>query len=204
MKHMKKSILLAALMSTLVIVPAEHAAATNRAGAWTLTVGSAYDFFADKRNMHDAWMLPTIQLGYDIDQNWAIEGGYGTFQTTQSAIGGGHNVSGDLYTVDGLYRLTNMGTTHIMYPIEPYISAGVGVYHINPNGFNAQNLGNINAGLGAQMFFGDSVALRGEARDIYTWAGSKNDVTLGFGVSFLFGGNTPKAEPTFKGEDFKA
>lgn len=191
---MKKSILLVALVSSLFNLTAE---AGNRAGAYTVTVGGAYDFWAAKRDLHNAWMLPTLALGYNLAENWAIEGGYGTFETSQNASIGGGSVSGDLYTIDGLYRFGNF----YRY-VEPYISFGVGVYHINPNGSNAQNQGNINAGLGTQIFFDDSVALRGEVRDIYTWVGSKNDITLGFGVSFLFGGSKP--QPVYKDESFKA
>ena len=197
---MKKSILLVALMGGLVVSTAD---AGNRAGAYTVTVGSAYDFLAQKRNLHDTWLLPTLQLGYDIDQNWAIEGGYGTFKTNYKGPYGHNNVTGDLYTLASIYRLTSLNQSS---PVEPFVSAGVGVSHINPNGANAQNLGNINAGLGAQMFFGEQVALRTEVRDVYTWAGSKNDVSVGLGVSFLFGGNSyeaPKAESGYKPEFIK-
>jgi hypothetical protein len=194
---MKKSILMVALISGLFSLTA---LAGNHPGAFTFTVGGAYDFWAADRNMHNAWLIPTAALAYNFDENWGIEGGYGTFETTQSTLGGGNSVSGDLYTVDGLYRFNN-----VFHCLEPYVSAGVGVYHINPNGSNAQNQGNINAGVGTEVFFDKSVALRGEVRDIYTWAGSKNDVTIGFGVSFLFGGGEPeKATPVFKGEDHTA
>jgi hypothetical protein len=190
MRHMKKSILVVAMISGLFSLTA---LAGNRPGAFTFTVGGAYDFWAPDRNMHNTWLLPTAALAYNFDEHWGIEGGYGTFEATQSTIGGGGSVSGDLYTVAGLYRFNN-----IYHCFEPFITAGVGVYHINPNGSNAQNQGNINAGLGTEIFFGDSVALRGDVRDVYTWAGSKNDVILGFGVSFLFGGETPTPAPVFK------
>jgi hypothetical protein len=192
MNQMKKRVLLFALVSTLVSLTAD---AGNRPGAFTFTLGGAYDFWSAKRDLHNTWLLPTAALAYNFDENWAIEGGYGTFEASQNASIGGDSVSGDLYTIDGLYRFGNQ-----FHCFEPYVAAGVGVYHINPNGSNAQNQGNIIAGIGTQVFFDNSVALRGEVRDIYTWAGSKNDVTVGFGVSILMGGDTPKAEPGFKGE----
>ncbi len=193
---MKKSILLVALISGLVTLTAQ---AGNRPDAFTLSFGGAYDFWSAKRDMHNTWLLPTAAIAYNLTENWAIEGAYGTFETSQNASIGGGSVSGDLYTIDGLYRFGNFYSY-----VEPFVEAGVGVYHINPNGSNAQNQGNINAGIGTQVFFDRSVALRGEVRDVYTWAGSKNDVILGFGVSFLFGGETPPPAPVYKGESVKA
>lgn len=199
---MRKSILLLALASGLSMIAAQNAMAGNRPGAITLTVGTAYDFFADKRNLVNTWLIPSAALAYNFDENWAIEGAWGTFGTSQSTSAGAGGVKGDLYTVDGLYRF---GTYNFYQKLDPYVSAGLGVYHINPNGTNAENLANFNAGVGTQMFFDDSIALRAEVRDLYTFAGGKNDVTVGFGVSILFGGHTDKPEPVspYKGDEVK-
>jgi OmpA-OmpF porin, OOP family len=196
MQNMKKSILLLAMVSGLTLLSAQSAHAGNRPGAVSFTVGAAYDFWADKRNLRNTWLLPAAALAYNFDENWAIEGAWGTFGTSMTSSAGGGGVKGDLYTVDGLYRF---GTYYNQF--EPYVSAGVGVYHINPNGTNAENLGNINAGVGTEIFFDNSIALRGEVRDLYTMSGGKNDVTVGFGVSYLFGGNTPApVTAPYKGE----
>jgi OOP family OmpA-OmpF porin len=194
---MKKGILLLAMASGLSLLASHGAYAENRAGAFTLTPGVAYDFFASKRNINNTWLLPTVGIAYNFDERWAIEGTFATFGTSQQGAGAHPSVRGNLYTVDGLYRLGHYNM------FEPYISAGLGAYHINPNGSNAYNQANLNAGLGTQMFFSDSIALRTEVRDLYTMSGGKNDVTVGFGISFLFGGQSqqlPVAAPSYKDE----
>jgi hypothetical protein len=190
---MKKSATLFVLAGCLTALMSQTVVAANRAGAFTITPGVAYDFFSAKRNLNNAWLLPTVQLAYDFDEKWAAEFMYGTFGTSQSIAGGTGSATGDLYTMDGLYRF---GTYYSM--VQPYISFGVGATHINPNGSSAENIGNINAGLGAQVFFDKSVAFRAEARDIYTMSGGKNDVTLGIGVSYLIGGDAPQPMPVYK------
>jgi OOP family OmpA-OmpF porin len=194
---MKKSIILFAVASGLTLLASQSATAGNRAGAFTLTPGAAYDFFAQKRNLENAWLLPTVALGYDITENWGVEGMYSNFGASQKGASQTGNVTGNLYTLDGIYHFMKFDM------LEPYLSAGLGVMYVNPNGSDAYNQADINAGLGAQLFFGESVALRGEVRDIYTMAGGENDVTLGFGVSFLMGGQDNHAPASYKGERFK-
>lgn len=184
---MKKGFLLLAIASGLSLLASHGAYAGNRSGAVTITGGAAYDFFAAKRNINNTWVIPTVGLAYNFDERWAIEGTYGNFNTKQAGAALSVPVKGNLYTIDGLYRVGQYGM------FEPYVSAGLGVYDINPNGSSASNQANLNAGLGTQIFFDNSIALRGEVRDLYTMSGGKNDVTLGLGVSFLFGGNNQKA-----------
>jgi hypothetical protein len=189
-KNMRQSLLLLMLASMLSIMMIQSAFAGNRPGAYTLTVGGAYDIFANKRNLDNAWLLPTVDIAYNINETWALEGTWGLFYATQVHQTDNQNVTGNIYTLDALYRFGSFDNRW-----EPYVSAGFGASHINPNGNDAQNEGNINAGVGTQLFFDKNIALRGEVRDLYTLNGGKNDVTLGFGVSFLFGGDTPVAKP---------
>jgi hypothetical protein len=193
---MKKSIIVLAIASSIGLLVSQNVFAGNRPGAITFTPGAAYAFLADKRNISNTWLIPTLAIAYNFDERWAIEGTYGAFNAGKNN-GVTGNVDGNLYTVDGLYRFGQYGM------LEPYVSAGLGVFRINPNDPDAVNQANINAGLGAQMFFHDSVALRGEVRDLYTMSGGQNDVTVGLGVSFLFGGSTPASAPLSKDVAYK-
>src|ERR1700722_18580141 len=104
---MKKSLILFVMASSLTLLTAHNTFAGNRAGAFTLTPGAAYDFWASKRNLANTWLIPTLALGYDFSQNWGIEGAWGTFGTSQTRSAGAGNVKGDLYTIDGLYHFGN-------------------------------------------------------------------------------------------------
>jgi len=179
---MQKNILVGCALLGMSVLVSAPAVAYNKAGTVTLTTSAGYDFFASRRNLQDTFVLPTVALAYNIDPTWALEGSYGTVLDTKrsNSAGGGHT-RGGLYLVDGLYRFEQ----HAM--LQPYVSAGVGLLYLNPNGTDATNQMNVNAGVGAQAFFAESVALRGEVKDLYTMAGGKNDLLVDFGVSFLMG-----------------
>lgn len=176
---MKRSRIICAVLAGLTVFCGSMAVASNNAGDVTITPGLGYDFFAGKRNLHNTVVIPQLAVAYNFTDKWAIEAAYGRLNTSYNYSVGG-SVDGNLYTVDGLYRFT------LCPRLQPYVSAGLGVLYLNPNGTDATNQTNINAGVGAQLFMGHSVALRTEVRDLYTMSGGKNDVLLNLGVSFLF------------------
>jgi OOP family OmpA-OmpF porin len=168
----------------LAILSVSNVTAGNRTGATTLTLATAYYHFDYKRHLNNESM-PNVALAYNFSDQWAMEGGIGVVNTHQTAPLGRASVRGYLYTVDTIYRFLPQQR------LEPYISFGVGMLSMKPNGLDATNQGNINAGIGTQIFFTDSIALRGEVRDLYTTTGAgKNDYMLNFGLSFLMGGTT--------------
>ncbi len=165
----------------LALLTASHAAAGNQAGATTLTLAGAYYHFASSRHLQNT-SLPNIELAYDLTDRWALEGGVGAVNTNQQPSAGGVGVHGFLYTADAIYRCFK----HEKF--EPYVIAGIGMLALKPNGMDSTHQGNINAGVGTQVFFTDTIALRGEVRDLYTTTGAgKNDYMINFGVSFLMG-----------------
>lgn len=157
--------------------------AGNLPGAVTVTIADAYYHFDDKRDLDNA-ALPNLALAYNVSQHWAIEAAVGVMTSRQSEEMGGKEVSGSLYAIDGIYRFMPCGH------FEPYLVGGIGMLTLDPNGTDTDHPGNVNVGLGAQLFWGPTIALRAEAKDIYQTTGkSRNDYLLNFGVSFLFGGN---------------
>jgi hypothetical protein len=189
--NMKKSILALTLAGALALLMGQSVFAGNRSGAVTFTPGIGYDFFSSQRHLQNTTVIPELALGYNFDPNWGIEAGWGTFGTSyRSGYDNNGSAKGNIYTVDGLYHLSNFNFSLF----EPYLAAGLGVLYLHPNRSNADNQANLNAALGSQVFFSDSIAFRGEVRDLYTMSGGKNDVLLNFGVSFLMGGETPVVE----------
>ena len=193
---MKKTTVLFAMIGGLVFAGAQPTFAGNRPGAVTFTPGVSYYIFAGKRNLTNTFLLPTVALAYNFDDHWGIEGTYGRFNTSYDTSNVSGSINGDNYLVDALYHFA----PHDRF--QPYVTGGLGVTYLNPNGTSANSQANLNAGIGAQYFYDHSIALRGEARDLYTMSGGKNDVMLSIGVSFLFGGDKPEAVApiSFKGE----
>ena len=167
-------------MALFALIFANQAMAGNRPGATTLTLGTAYYHFSSQRHL-DNTALPNIALAYDFTDRWALEGGVGVVNTNQKPVLGGLGVHGFLYTVDGIYRFLPHASC------EPYLIAGVGMLAMRQNNsLDNNHQGNINAGIGTQVFFGDMIALRGEVRDLYTTTGAgRNDYMINMGVSFL-------------------
>ncbi len=156
--------------------------ASNLPGAVTITLADAYYHFDNKRDLDNS-AFPNISLAYNASQHWAIEAGAGVLNTRQSEESGGRGVHGVLYNVDGIYRFGVFGH------FEPYILGGIGLLTLVPNGTDSEHPGNVNLGLGAQLFWGPSIAMRAEFRDVYQTTGNThNDYMLNFGVSFLFCG----------------
>jgi outer membrane protein W len=192
---MKKSRVILAVGMGLALLAGNAVKAGNRAGAVTLTPGIGYDFFASQRHLRNTAVIPEVALSFDFTDHWGIEAAWGTFGTTyRSGYNGNGSAKGNIYTVDGLYHFNPYYSM-----VEPYIAAGLGVMYLNPNGTNANNQANLNAALGTQVFFSDSIALRGEVHDLYTMSGGKNDVMLNLGVSFLLGGTTATPVEPYKG-----
>jgi hypothetical protein len=108
---------------------------------------------------------------------------YGTVNTKQTDEEGGDHVHGNLFLIDGIYRFSSY------HMFEPYVLAGIGVLGLKPSDTELNQQGNINAGMGTQVFLDRSIALRIEARDLYTTTGSgKNEIMLNAGISILIGG----------------
>lgn len=179
---MKKNICLLSCISMLALVSHQIVFAGNIPGAVTITAADAYYHFDDKRDLENS-AFPNLAIAYNFTQHWAMEAGAGVLNSRQSEELGGRGVHGVLYNIDGIYRFTPCGH------VEPYVLGGIGMLTIVPNGTDSDHPGNVNVGLGAQLFWGPTVAMRAEARDVYQTTGnSRNDYMLNFGVSFLFGG----------------
>ncbi len=179
---MKKKYLISCI-GVLILMSHRVGVAGNLPGSVTITLADAYYHFNNKRDLNNS-AFPNLALAYNFTQHWAMEAGAGILNTRQSEELGGEGVHGVLYNIDGIYRFGAFGH------LEPYVLGGIGLLTLAPNGTDSEHPGNINAGLGAQLFWGPTVAMRAEFRDVYQTTGnSYNDYMLNFGVSFLFGGD---------------
>lgn len=176
----KMQSLVLACVSLASILVFTTASAGNRPGAATVTVGGGYEWFTQKRKI-DNTGLGLIQLGWDFTQNWGVTAMYAGFNTNfKDSQNDNRSVSGSLFTFNGVYHFP------VNEIFQPFVMFGVGITGINPAITDANNEGNINAGLGAQVFVHKSIAFQVEGRDLYTLVGGKNDFMLDAGISALF------------------
>lgn len=142
------------------------------------TVGGGQEFFASKRRAKNT-SLPFVGAGYNFTDNWGIEALVGFFNTHFTGdLDNGKETNGNLVLVDASYHFAPYRF------VQPYLLAGVGVTSFSSNRTDANNQGNINAGVGLQFHVNQVVSFKVDARDIYTMVGGKNDVFLSAGVSF--------------------
>lgn len=176
-----KQLLLSSItsLSLLALSTFQPVYALNNAGTVSLTLGGGYDYFSSKRLVKNSGVGFGI-AGYNFTDHWGIEALLGFFNTKSRHVNNyDKTVNGTLFAFDAVYHFSPYAS------LQPYVLAGPGVTGFNPNGTDAHNEANINAAVGADYFFNEIVALRVEARDLFTFNGGKNDILISGGVTFL-------------------
>lgn len=155
--------------------------AQNRANVASIFFGDGFYHFAAKRRL-DNVNVPLLGFGYNFTEHWAIEALLSRFNTdVKKSENDTRTIQGELGTIDAVYHFISP----TMQLIEPFILAGVGFTGLNPNRHDAHDEGNMNAGVGVQMFINRWIALRLEGRDFYTFVGGKNDYMIDGGINIL-------------------
>lgn len=125
-----------------------------------------------------------LRLGYDVTKNWAIEGVFAYTATSTTQL----HQSLDLYS----YRLDMLYNFHPDNKVIPYLATGGGFAVKAPANAFSYNDVTFNVGGGLKYFFTDSVAMRGDVRQLLVFA----DKTLynweyTVGLNYLFGDRKP-------------
>lgn len=141
-------------------------------------IGGGEDFFSSKRHIKNP-SVPFVAVDYNFTCQWGIEALVGFFNTTFTGdFDNGTQTNGNLVLIDGIFRFSPY------HFVQPYLLAGVGITSLSSNRTDANNQGNINAGVGVQFRVNEVVSFRADVRDLYTLVGGKNDVFVGAGVVF--------------------
>ncbi len=127
-----------------------------------------------------------MRLGYNLDKNWGVEGQF-LYATPrhEGTYGGLYNISGDL-----LYHFIPEGT------VVPYVLMGGG-WSKTDYAVGNSSTGIFEYGAGIKYFVTDAVALRLDARQIFSFGptGTSTDVwqnsAFTAGLSFQFGRKKP-------------
>lgn len=131
-----------------------------REGAFSVTLGGAA-YLSDGAQHQKIGPGFTARLGYDFTKQYGMEAAYDFILSQPTKLKSGH-AERNMFRIDALYHLLPENK------IVPYLSAGVGWMASNvysqANGFRTDLL--FNFGVGAKYFVTDSIALRGDIREI--------------------------------------
>ncbi|MDR3579634.1 MAG: OmpA family protein [Oryzomonas sp.] len=171
---------------------ATSAVAGEREGAFSVSpfIGG-YTF--DGVQHLDTHPVYGLRLGYDLTKNWGVEA-VGDFLTTDGTKNE-RSINALSYRLDILYNFIADG------PLVPYVAVGGGgiTYGHGSDGLKISDRttdATANAGLGVKYFVTDSIALRGDARQLFVLEdpnSPKYNWEYTAGITFLFGGKTAPA-----------
>lgn len=196
----------ALLMSIAALcITAAPVAAGEREGAFSISPFVGGYTFDGVQHLETAPLLG-LRLGYDLTRNWGVEavGHYLETDGTHSD----RSINSLSYRADILYNFMPDG------PLVPYLAAGGGgiTYGHGIDGLKINHRTNtdatINGGMGLKYFLTDSIALRGDARQLFILKSSDSphyNWEYTAGITILFGGNRtapvavqpPPAPPVF-------
>ena len=186
---------LTALMLTItaLCITAAPVAAGERAGAFSLSPFVGGYTFDGVQHLETAPVYG-LRLGYDLTKRLGVEL-VGDYLSTKRTSGTKESINAVSYRLDILYNMLPDG------PLVPYLAVGGGGI---TGGHGSDGLkisdrttdGTANAGFGIKYFLTDSVALRGDARQLFIFE-DHNSVMYNWeytaGLTFLFGGKTEPA-----------
>jgi len=168
-----------AVALTAALVTVTPATAQIRPGAITLSpLAGGYAFDGDQ-NLEDRAVYG-LGVGYDLSKRWGLEL-MGNYIDSRSDQGRGDNQISSL-RADALYYF-RPGKR-----LVPYLSAGAGGIHFDPDYHSSSTDPLVDLGAGIKYFLSPRVALRGDLRNIDSFDDSETNWSAAGGLTLLFGG----------------
>lgn len=180
----------ATIAACTLLLQAGAALAENRAE--TVTFAPYVGGYTFQGNQHlETAPVFGFRLGYNITENWALEGVIDYLKTEGTSGSGIGNVESMRYGADVLYNFMPKNS------FVPYLAAGVGGTQFTAGPFekNQRFIGNY--GGGVKWFMTENVALRGDVRGLnYEYADRwKTNVEYTLGLHIAVGAPKPVPAP---------
>ncbi len=168
------------LLVAITVCPGGRAYAEENQFSYALSPYVGYHYFSDNRPYKDSFEAGIRAEKYLTDA-WGVEFGVGWSPTKNEVTG---NSKDDLtYSLNGTYHFL------LSNPVfQPYLTAGLAGDYIENISLNGPN-----AGIGAQVFLADGIALRPEVRYI-NLLNAREECVVSLGLTFLLG-KAEKAKP---------
>jgi OOP family OmpA-OmpF porin len=174
------------LAGALVLASAATSLSAPRAGAIEVSPFLGVGGFDSDSDLETGPALGA-RLGYWLTDAISAEAAFDWVDTETDSTNAGATVISP--HADLLYNFTHLD----MGGFVPFVAAGAGAMRFNEAGSSADWDAMANVGVGARLFFNDSMALRSDLRIPVTYDETDTHFLVTVGVSFLFGGAA--AEP---------
>ena len=185
-----KAKFLAILALAMFLMLPTLAQAQVRAGSVHVSPMAGAIFLDNDYGLDDGFLM-SMGLGYNFDENWALEfaGSYAPSLDFNDEWDRGGNADITMARLNALYHF-NTDSAFV-----PYVTLGGGGLWASADDSESYNSGAINGGLGFKYFFNETVALRMEVLDVYTFkkfdnGSGTNNIVATAGLTFQFGPRT--------------
>jgi OOP family OmpA-OmpF porin len=191
------------LFASVLLLPLS-AHAEIKAGSVEVSPFLGVNLFEKRQNLENGPVFGG-RLGYNFTGNFGIE-------ATGEYIKSNVDNKSKMFTKQGQFTRPMNDVDIIMYHLDlvyhfmpeskfnPFITAGYGAAHYNPEKINNGNMSIVDFGVGAKYWVADNIALRFDLRDNLVLDETIHNLQATVGVVFAFGGNekqaaTPVAKP---------
>ncbi len=164
------------------------AAAEHQQGAFTISPMFGGHTFEGNLSLDtsDFW---GVGLGYNLTENWAIEGVY-TRTDADADDASTSDTKVETYRLDALYHFTPEKK------LVPYVALGLGAIYSSPDSNADRDHFLLNYGAGIKYFILDNlIALRADVRHLVDFPEPDHSLQYSAGLTFQFGNNNPAPQP---------
>jgi len=153
-------------------------------------------FSADKKRMEDDTAYG-IRIDRELNKDWSIDLAYDGASGLKDRENGG-KTNADIYALSGLYKF---GTFN---KITPYGLVGAGYQDFSKEATKRKDGLASNLGLGAKLALTEMIAIRAEARHMYSLSKPNSDFITSIGLAFSLGEKSKEAPAAAPKPEVKA
>ena len=184
------------LFASVLLLPLS-ARAEIKGGSVEVNPFLGVNLFENRQNLETGPVFGG-RLGYNFTGNFGIEA---SAEYIKSSV----DDKSKMFTKQGQFTRPMNDVDIIMYHLDlvyhfmpeskfnPFITAGYGAAHYNPEKINNGNMSIIDFGIGAKYWVADNIAIRADLRDNLVLDETIHNLQATVGVVFAFGGNEKPA-----------
>lgn len=170
------------LASFLIGLYSPFVFSTHHENAFSVSPLWGYDYFGEAVHTEDHSM-PLLAFSYDLTPQVGMEfliGDTKSERTRPSLQNGETDTEESIYFFNAIYHFRKDKA------FQPYLTGGLGINRLTNNDYDTSGETAADLGIGAEYFFINNIALRGDVRDINIFYDNRNDILASIGLTLLF------------------